>query len=316
MLNPDPKKYYKLQEAFDALGRKRFGDKWTGTEIRARNQELRNAEERRARDLERSEKAKRARRAPTVGGGILRQPALETVARHAGLEPHVARAAKDQVAYRTEHEARGRRDEIEDELRRILFNERVPTVLLGSNGQIIDLKGARWLDEGFLVDFQSGRVEWVKWERGQRLTCRGSVLIDRHEFDRVVLGQADRPADLPIAERPKAKATPPPSNLTDKAQSKGGSRSRHDAGLQQFIDQLFAEFKGRGVDLTPSRLKTWLENNARDQKYSAEPWIPNCDEIEFIDDWIWWIDRDGNKKKKSVRSVERYITKARDRASG
>ena len=86
--------------------------------------------------------------------------------------------------------------------------------------------------------------------------------------------------------------------------------------MQQFIDQLFTEFEGGGVTLTPSRLKVWLENNILpDQKYSAEPWIPNCDEIEFIDDLIWWKDGDGNKKNKSRRSVDRYISMANDRAS-
>ncbi len=36
MPNPDPTKFYTLPEAFDALGRERFGDKWKGDELRAR----------------------------------------------------------------------------------------------------------------------------------------------------------------------------------------------------------------------------------------------------------------------------------------
>ena len=94
------------------------------------------------------------------------------------------------------------------------------------------------------------------------------------------------PADLPIAESQRAKAAPPPSDLTDEARSKGGSKPHYDAGLQQFIDQLFAEFKGKGVRLTPARLKTWLERNApKDQGY--ETGDPNFDDIEFYDNLIW-----------------------------
>ncbi len=286
MLNPDPKKYYTLPETVDALGHKRFGDEWTETELST------------ARPLVDPDRFFRIKWAKRAAFGYDATPGPQ----------EVAREAKERAAYLVKRDALGRLNKIEVKLQRIFFRERVPAVLLGSNGEIFDLAGARWMDDRFLVDFQSGRVEWA----GVGLI--GIVLIDRHEFDRVVLGQSDQaPADLPIAESPRAKAAPPPSNLTDEARSKGGSRSRHDAGLQKFIDQLSAEFKSRGNRLVLSSLKTWLENNALspDQSYSPEPFIADCDEIQLIDDRIWWKDRNSNAKNISLRAAERYIARAK-----
>jgi len=35
--NPDSDKFYTLPKAFNVLGRERYGEEWTGVELRARN---------------------------------------------------------------------------------------------------------------------------------------------------------------------------------------------------------------------------------------------------------------------------------------
>ena len=133
MLNPDPEKFYPLSEAFNVLGRSRFGDKWTGAELAARDlpppkhtfQALKDAVEARARahqecDRERREKIKRAKKAASAvksGPSISRRPRspvqpaapeaverrrIEEIAKIAGLEPETVKAVNDQRAYRKE----------------------------------------------------------------------------------------------------------------------------------------------------------------------------------------------------------------------
>lgn len=108
-----------------------------------------------------------------------------------------------------------------------------------------------------------------------------------------------------------------PSNLTDKSRSDGGSKAKYNVGLQKFIDQLFAEFDGRGTRLTLSLLETWLEENApKDDGYDPDPEIPDFDDVELYDGNVWWKDHQGHRKNATLRTLERYISRARNRASG
>ena len=106
------------------------------------------------------------------------------------------------------------------------------------------------------------------------------------------------------------------SNLTRDSRRKGGRAPKYDAGLQQFIDQLFAEFEGEGVRLTLFGLEPWLEKNAQPKEgYDPEPPIPDCGDIEFYDNLIWWKNQQGDQKSAALRTLERYIQRARESTS-
>ena len=104
-------------------------------------------------------------------------------------------------------------------------------------------------------------------------------------------------------------------SLNRDSQTKGGKATKYDSGLQQFIDQLSIEFKKKSVPLIYPDLKTWFEVNAPfENGYQPEPHIPDCDDIEFYDGKVWWKDRSGRQKSVVIRSLERYIQRARESA--
>ncbi|MCH8999610.1 MAG: hypothetical protein IID48_15295 [Proteobacteria bacterium] len=115
---------------------------------------------------------------------------------------------------------------------------------------------------------------------------------------------------------------PGPPDLTVKLRSKGGMAPKFDAGLQQFIDRLFDEFEERGKCLVPSLLKTWLEEKASkndgydEDGYNPDPAIPACGDVELYDNLVWWKERQGQQKSASLRTIERYITRAKNRTPG
>lgn len=222
MLTPDPEKFAALPEAFNALGRNRFGERWTGTELAARNlpppkdtfRALKDAEKdadiARARahqelDRERRAKVEKAKKAASrVGGGVrisrlprsrppmpeeITQEQLAEVARLAHLEPDIVKAARKQSSYRREYKARARRDEVENELRKLLYGKRIPATLLNNHdGKLVDIPPEHWLADKFTVDFTSGQAEWADLEGAQRVAYQGFVLIDRRELDQAGMG--------------------------------------------------------------------------------------------------------------------------------
>lgn len=104
------------------------------------------------------------------------------------------------------------------------------------------------------------------------------------------------------------------SRLNRGLRSKGGSKPKYNVALQQFIDQLAAEFKEAGRPFTPSVLETWLSTNApQGESYESE--IPDCDDIELYDDRVWWTDSQGRRKDIALKSIERYVQRAKNRSS-
>ena len=102
--------------------------------------------------------------------------------------------------------------------------------------------------------------------------------------------------------------------LTEAHRIKGGKAPKYNFGLQQFIDQLAAEFNGAGRPFTFSALEKWLSTRAsQGEGYESE--IPDCDEIEFYDDRVWWVDSQGQRKNLALKSIERYVQRANNRAS-
>ncbi len=198
MLNPDPEKFATLPEAFNTLGRNRFGEKWTGAELAARNlpppkdtfRALEDADLARARahqelDRERRAKVEKAKKAGTgIGGGVrishrprgrpptaevLEQEQLVEVARYTHLDPEIVKAASKQYAYRKEYRARTRRDKTENELRKLLHGKHIPATLLNNHdGKLVEIPPARWLADKFTVNFASGQAEWADLEGAQR----------------------------------------------------------------------------------------------------------------------------------------------------
>jgi hypothetical protein len=102
-------------------------------------------------------------------------------------------------------------------------------------------------------------------------------------------------------------------SLTSASQSKGGSNPKYNVALQEFINRLAAEFKEKNRNLTTHTLKAWLLENAQPgDGYEPAPPIPDCDDIEFDKEKLWWKDHKGSQKSKAIRSVERYISRAKN----
>ena len=106
-----------------------------------------------------------------------------------------------------------------------------------------------------------------------------------------------------------------PKHLDTKSRTKGGKAPKYDLGLQQFIDRLFAEFKADGVRLTTSSLEAWLNENVQpNEGYEPEPPIPDCGDIEFYDNKVWWKNAAGAPKSILIKSLERYFKRTREAA--
>ena len=119
--------------------------------------------------------------------------------------------------------------------------------------------------------------------------------------------------DAEVARWLGEQSKPVVPSLTRKSRSKGGSKPKYTVALQQFIDRLAAEFKEAGRPLTLSTLKSWLTENAvRDHGYDPTPMISDCDDIEFFEERLWWKDRNASQKSTSIKTVERYIRRAKN----
>ena len=100
--------------------------------------------------------------------------------------------------------------------------------------------------------------------------------------------------------------------LDTEDQRKGGSRRKYDQGLQSFINRLAAEFKDAEKLLTPPTLKAWLVKNAEPgEGYDPTPEILDCDDIEFNGSELLWKDHTGSQKSIKIKSVDRYISRAK-----
>ena len=210
MTNPDPDdpdRYLALPEAFNVLGRERFGAVWTGSELEARvlppPDETFAAIERAEATIDRIEAGRKqkaeALRHPTQGAVAPKTiPAVEapphenpssrfeTIAHFAGVAPDVVAAATDETAYREEYAARQRRNQIEQELRGALYAERREAVVLNTeDGLVISIPNNNWaatdlyVEVGFHVDFGKGVAGWIENKDGQYVAYAGTVWIER-----------------------------------------------------------------------------------------------------------------------------------------
>ena len=100
------------------------------------------------------------------------------------------------------------------------------------------------------------------------------------------------------------------ASLNQANRRKGGHRSKHDAGLQEFIDFIHAKFINEGRPFTLSTVTRWLEENAP----PADPLETNfddCTEVYFEGGKISWTDSKGNHPYRTERSLDPYIAKAK-----
>jgi hypothetical protein len=125
-----------------------------------------------------------------------------------------------------------------------------------------------------------------------------------------------RPGHVEIDRGALDKALRPPEDngagLSREDQKKGGSRPKYDQGLQSFINQCSTKFAESGKPFSLATLKDWLLENARDRE-SYESGVPDCDELEFVENRLYWKDRQARPHSRSAPSLERYIQRAKQR---
>jgi len=102
------------------------------------------------------------------------------------------------------------------------------------------------------------------------------------------------------------------AGLSREDQKKGGSRPKYNHGLQTFINQLCTEFVESGKLFSLATVKDWLFRNARAEE-PYESGIRDCDDLEFVEGALFWIDRHGRSHSRRARSLEPYIQRAKRR---
>ena len=148
------------------------------------------------------------------------------------------------------------------------------------------------------VDWQGNEFAIPAHTPGRRIHIFSEVVVHREDLEEWINNTAAAP------------------NLTDASRTKGGSARKYNDGLQQFIDQLQVEFEEKNTRLTLSSLEAWLEGTApQDERYDPEPPIPDCGEIEFCDNRVYWKDQKGHPQSVALKTLERYILRAKSRAS-
>ena len=222
-------------------------------------------------------------------------------------------AAEFQDLERKSSEVAKQREAARDVLRQFLYAGRLPSQVLHYEGHMYNIPKHVWGGDQWTGALRSGKIEF----RSDWGSVSGRVIIDENALEVVFdTDRAVRADPRPVRSTAASSKRSVDPNLTGDSRRKGGSASKYNAGLQQFIDRLFAEFEGKGVRLTLFGLKTWLEKNARPgEGYDPEPPIPDCEDIEVYDKLVWWKNRQGHPRSATLRTFERYIQRARESTS-
>lgn len=115
--------------------------------------------------------------------------------------------------------------------------------------------------------------------------------------------------DLPVPQDWR-EILPSGGELTQSAQSKGGSRRKYSIPLQVFINNLRDKITADETLFTLSTVKDWLRKNVGDlEKYQTD--IPDCDDVNIADGLLHWTDGDTKKHSLSLKSLEPYIKRAK-----
>ena len=166
-----------------------------------------------------------------------------------------------------------------------------------------------------LLDGNPGRIEpeWWLVMHSNSLLAEGVVWFDREKAIYLSSFPPFRAEQIEVEENAfcKVLGLPLRTELNAESRSRGGSRPKYHAGLQQFINRLAVEFKDAEKLLTPPTLKAWLLKNANPgEGYDPTPEILDCDDIEFYGSELLWKDHTGSQKSIVIRSVDPYISRA------
>lgn len=103
------------------------------------------------------------------------------------------------------------------------------------------------------------------------------------------------------------------TGLTQADRSRGGRQRKYNSGLQEAICQIREEIEKEGNRLTLSTLIDWLERNVVEyHSYSFQPEIPDCHDLYLDGDELSWVDRNGIGKHIKLKTLERYIRRAKE----
>ena len=107
--------------------------------------------------------------------------------------------------------------------------------------------------------------------------------------------------------------------LTKDEARKGGQQRKVNRGLQNAIRRIAEDLRNGGRSLTLGNLRTWLteqtqrgrDETMRPEAYSFDPPIPDCDELYIDGRKLVWKKRDGSDGSISLRSLEPYLSRAK-----
>jgi hypothetical protein len=171
-------------------------------------------------------------------------------------------------------------------------------------------KARKWREH---VENQTDEQYWIRQEELKR---QQEEVMQAHNKARLE-GKKQREAiqERERAERKEAAQLEKPSDKTPNqlsadARSKGGRKSRHDSGLQEFIDDALDRLADQGIGLTLGNLEVWLQNNALPEE-PYESGIDDCDLVYFEDNKISWTDKTGKSRHRALRSLDLYIKRSK-----
>ena len=105
---------------------------------------------------------------------------------------------------------------------------------------------------------------------------------------------------------------PVPPGLTASARRKGGEKAKYNHGLQDAVGLIVKDLGRTGTKPILSTIEQWLGRcSSHELPYSFEPPLPDCDELYIDGKKLVWKDRHGREQDIALRSLERYIKRAK-----
>ncbi len=153
-----------------------------------------------------------------------------------------------------------------------------------------------------------GEIDWrgIDWEGSKLKTPRGEFIDVRCLANDLKEWHAG-PRGIQVV-KPNART---PYQLDTAARSKGGRKSRHHHGLQEFIDDVRDRLVQQSKTLTRGTLEEWLRDHASDTSEPLETGINDCDSVYFEDGKLSWIDKEGRPHHRALTTLDRYIRRSK-----
>lgn len=275
-------------EALDIIGRHLFPKQWTGNEIDARR-------------LSEPQKAESARRKVSQCSEAFELHSI--LGFFVSLNEFLTWPDPNSDEYAIEREGHRRWRTAASNLNAALRYGHVPFWVVTNTGERIDIP-AHWLERPLRISIGA-----LLHARARQAT--NSNLNSARELKRPGL---DNRHDKQIAgtlyvDRCKLLSALGISTLNKDAAKKGGSRSKYNKGLQSFMNQLSAKFAETGKTFTLPTFNDWLLEVAN--KGSYETGIPDFEDLDLVEDTLYWVNRRGDTRSLKVRSLQPYIKRAK-----